>query len=271
MFTDRLQTQRFELKYRIDEPTAVALRRFVRPFLVPDDFGANRDIPWYPVHSLYLDTDAFALCHATLNGDRNRFKLRARYYDDAPTSPVYLEIKRRVDRCIHKQRALVRRDCVPLLLDGAWPTIRHLARADARQLAALRTFCELMRRLRATPRAHIAYEREAWISPGHNAVRITFDRAVQCEPMTAPRLETSFRAPASVFPGCVILEIKFTDRYPTWVAEMIRAFGLQQRSAAKYVDGLAACGGDLVAAAGASAPKNDPHLTPLTTTPAFAA
>ncbi|MBI5766725.1 MAG: polyphosphate polymerase domain-containing protein [Verrucomicrobia bacterium] len=265
MFTDRLQTQRFELKYRVDEATAIALRRFVRPFLVPDDFGANRDIPWYPVHSLYLDTATLSLCHATLNGDRNRFKLRARYYDDAPASPVYLEIKRRVDRCIHKQRALVRRECVAPLLAGAWPTVHHLAcpeddrraRPDARQLAALRTFCDLMRRLRATPRAHVAYEREAWVSPGHNAVRITFDRAIRCEPLTELHLDTAFRAPAPVFPATVILEIKFTDRYPTWVAGMIRAFGLQQRSAAKYVDGLAACGAaPRPVAASASEPTN---------------
>jgi hypothetical protein len=242
MFTDRLQTQRFELKYRVNEATALAVRRYVQPYLTADHFGATPAAPSYPVHSLYLDSGDLALYQATLNGQGNRFKLRARYYDAAPSSPVYLEIKRRTDRCIHKQRALVRRECVGPLLDGVWPTIRHLAHPDARQLAALRAFCDLTRRLHAKPRAHVAYEREAWVSAGHNSVRVTLDRSIRCEPMNEPQLDTDFREAAPVFPDTVILEVKFTDRFPHWVGEMVRALGLQQHSAAKYVDGVVACG-----------------------------
>ena len=35
--------------------------------------------------------------------------------------------------------------------------------------------------------------------------------------------------------GGVILEIKFTDRFPVWLREMVRVFNLERRSMAKYV------------------------------------
>lgn len=237
MRTDRLQTQRFELKYQIDERTASAVREHVRALLVPDDFGGSRERPSYGVHSLYLDSTDLQLYRATLNGDRNRFKLRLRYYDERPDSPVYVEIKRRVDRCIHKQRARVRREVLAPLLAGLPPRLEHLAAPDARQLAALEAFCDLVRRCGAKPRAHVAYEREAWLSEA-NSVRVTFDRRVRCEPEKRLHLSTAFRGEKNVFDDRVVLELKFTNRFPLWLRDLVRVHGLQQASAAKYVDGV---------------------------------
>jgi hypothetical protein len=45
-----------------------------------------------------------------------------------------------------------------------------------------------------------------------------------------------------VFGKDVILEIKFTGCFPNWFGEMARTLGLQQRSAAKYADGVALLG-----------------------------
>ena len=53
MAKDRLQTQRFELKYLLREETALAIRRYVSCHLKPDEFAAS--LPNYsnPVHTLY--------------------------------------------------------------------------------------------------------------------------------------------------------------------------------------------------------------------------
>ncbi|MCX6953652.1 MAG: polyphosphate polymerase domain-containing protein [Verrucomicrobia bacterium] len=265
MNTDRLQTQRFELKFQVPEATAVAIRHFVRPYLAPDEFAAGRTIPAYPVHSLYLDSGDLHTYRATVNGDRDRYKLRVRYYDESPDSPIYLEIKRRVDRCIYKQRARVRREFVPEILGGAWPSMRHLIKADARDFAALQKFCELLRRLGARPRARVSYDREAWTSEGNNAVRVTMDRVVVCEPELEPRLDTTFRHPVRPFGEQVIVELKFTNRYPDWLQIMVRTFNLVQGSAAKYVDGVNALGASrFSAAAGASSFRQSaPRLLPV--------
>lgn len=239
---DRLQTQRFELKFQIPESTALAVRQFVRPYLAPDVAAPDQRFPAYPVHSLYLDSGDLHTYRATVNGDRDRYKLRVRYYDEAPDSPVFFEIKRRVDRCIHKQRARVRRDRVAGLLTGTWPSPRDLVRPVACDFASLRRFCDLLSSLNATPRARVSYNREAWTSEGHNSVRVTMDRAILCEPEFAPRLATTFSHPVRPFGDSVILEIKFTDRFPDWLTVMVRALNLVQGGAAKYVEGLNSLG-----------------------------
>src|SRR2546423_2235929 len=92
-----LQLQRFELKYVINEQTARAVRDFLAAYLDVDEFGATQPNFSYPVHSLYLDSEALNLYWHTINGNKNRYKLRLRFYDNNPTSPVYFEIKRRMN------------------------------------------------------------------------------------------------------------------------------------------------------------------------------
>src|SRR6266404_9701434 len=116
MRRDRMQTQRFELKYLIPEATALLVRDFVRSYLAMDEFSVGRPNYSYPVHSLYLDSDDLKIYWRTVNGDKNRFKLRLRYYSDNPETPVFFEIKRRMKDVILKQRGGVRHSAVPLLL-----------------------------------------------------------------------------------------------------------------------------------------------------------
>ena len=121
---DKLQSQRFENKYVIDEQLAPPIRDFVRGYLVDDEFNNPELENSYRVNSLYIDNLSLDLCNATLQGKKNRYKLRIRFYDEKPGSPVFFEIKQRVNKIIQKQRAMVRRDvandlCVPATA-GHW-------------------------------------------------------------------------------------------------------------------------------------------------------
>lgn len=241
MPTDRLQTQRFELKYLITESTARSLRQFLRCYLKPDDFAATLPNNEYPVHSLYLDSPELTTYQAVQCGEKNRFKLRIRYYSDTD-KVVFFEIKRRMNDAIVKCRAKVVRSAVRALLSGEPPQLRHLAKPDGKQLAALQEFCRLMHSMRATPRSHVAYQREAWMSPVNNSMRVTFDRAVQCEPEFGATLQTSLGEAVTPFEEKVVLELKFVDRLPTWCTEMIRVFGLVRGGAPKYAQGVLTMG-----------------------------
>jgi hypothetical protein len=241
MATDRLQTQRFELKYVVREETARAIRRFVSCYLKPDEFAASLPDYSYPVHSLYLDSPDLATYQAVQCGEKNRFKLRIRYYSDNDRI-VYFEIKRRTNDVISKMRAKVRREVVQSLLSGEPPQLRHLASPDGKQLAALREFCRLMHQLRATPKSHVAYKREAWMSPLNNSVRVTFDRAVQCEPEFGASMTTALGDAVRPFDDSVVLEMKFVDRMPAWFNEMVRVFGLVRGGAPKYAKGVSIIG-----------------------------
>jgi len=237
-----LQLQRFELKYLVPESVALGARDFVRSYLELDEFGATLPNYSYPVHSLYLDSDDLALYRATINGDKNRFKLRLRYYENRPDAPVFFEIKRRMNNIILKQRGGVRRDSVDALLAGQFPAQHALISKDPKQLIALQNFCRLMTNLQANPKVHIFYMREAWISPHDNSVRVTMDRAVFADPEPTSRLSTELDHPAHLFQNFVILELKFTNRFPDWFRDLVRIFGVMQCGAAKYADGVTELG-----------------------------
>jgi hypothetical protein len=238
MQPDRLQLQRFELKYVTSESLALSAREFVRAYLTLDENGVGKPELSYPVHSLYLDSEDLTLYQQTTNGNRNRYKLRIRFYDELPDSPVFLEIKRRADNAILKQRCPVRRTAVNRILQGQLPIASDLLSTDPKHLCALERFVQYVAELRAMPKAHVAYRREAWISPHDNSVRVTMDRDVQFDAQPDASFSTRLQRPVAVFNDKVVLEIKFTGRFPTWFAEFVRSFGLHQRSAAKYADGL---------------------------------
>ena len=237
-----MQAQRFELKYLIDDHTALAIRDFVRSYLEVDEFAASMPNLSYPVHSLYVDSDDLKLYHSTINGDKNRYKLRIRFYENRPNAPVYFEIKRRMNNTISKQRGSVKRDAVDLLMSGHLPESDHLCSDDPKQLFAIQRFCQLVNELQAKPRTHVAYYREAWLSPNDNSVRVTMDREVRTEPDPSTRLETQMINPTYVFGNKIVLELKFTDKFPDWFKELVRVFNLMQCGAAKYVDGVTLIG-----------------------------
>ncbi len=238
MATDNLQHQRLELKYIIPEPVALAVRDYVSTHLTLDEFGVGQPDLSYPIHSLYLDSDHLSLYWETINGSKNRYKLRVRYYDDRPDSPVFFEIKRRMNDAILKQRGGVKRPAAAELLAGRLPAMDELFSSDPKHLTALQNFCRLMLRLHARPMALVSYRREAWISAHNNSVRVTMDRQVRLDLDPMSSLRTTMTNPVSVFDKTVILELKFTGRFPSWFGNLARHFGLRQCSAAKYADGI---------------------------------
>lgn len=234
----RLQRQRFELKYFVKEGVTARIRDFVQSYLELDDYAADSPDLTYQVHSLYLDSDDLKTHQASVNGVKNRFKLRLRYYDERPTTPVFFEIKARVDNCILKQRCGVRRTAVARLLAGQLPEPDQLMSTEPRHLAALQEFHALQQRLGARPKAHVCYSREAWVSHHDNSVRVTFDRAVHIEPCFDGRARIAHPQSTLVFGAPVILEIKFTTRFPNWLEDLVRRFNLMRGSASKYAEGI---------------------------------
>jgi len=230
----RMQSSRFELKYIIDEQRARAMVPFLRCHLVPDEHADPRNNFQYPVHSLYLDSPNYALHQGTCHGHKNRFKLRIRFYDELPQSPVFYEIKRRQNQVILKQRATVHRTALTRLLKGHWPRQADLQRPGTAPWGALNKFCTLRDTLHARGKVFVSYIREAYVTPTDDSVRVTFDREIRSR-----RFEGVF---ALIGPGThslmgnkVVLELKFTNRFPTWMRELVRSFNLERTSCAKYV------------------------------------
>src|SRR5688572_13517455 len=239
MAKDKLQASRFELKYIIPEETALQIRDYVRSYLELDENGVGKPNYSYPVHSLYLDSDDLKLYWSTINGDKNRFKLRIRFYNNNPETPVFFEIKRRMNNCIMKKRGSVRREAVARLLAGHMPEPSFLVSKEAKHMFAVQDFCRLTQEIGAKPKVHIGYYREAYVPHDDNSARLTMDREVRSEPELTPRLNTKMLRPILVWGKDIVLELKFTNRFPEWFRDLVRVFGLRQCGAAKYVDGVA--------------------------------
>ena len=97
----------------------------------------------------------------------------------------------------------------------------------------------------AKPKVHISYLREAWVTKENNSVRLTFDRAVSAERELSLNLKADrSRSTSTELAKHVILELKFTGRFPHWFRELVETFGLAQTGAAKYCEGIIALGED---------------------------
>jgi SPX domain protein involved in polyphosphate accumulation len=231
-----MQACRYEFKYLVDEPTADRIRDFISLHLEPDEFTDAKTGRGYPVHSLYLDSDDLKLCRQTLQGEKNRFKLRIRFYDERPETPVFCEIKRRISDVILKQRAAVWRTAVPDLISGKLPTMSMLVKASEKGARALKDFHDLARSINARPAAYTSYIRAAYEPPADNRYRITFDTELKAgefkdqlgigdlEQWGKPKIDG------------VVVELKFTDRRPNWMAECVQRFSLKRISVPKYVE-----------------------------------
>lgn len=235
---DQLQAQRFELKYLVSESLTSKIRSFIKTYLDPDEFGMDSPERGYPVHSIYLDSEDMQTYHWTLNGNEDRFKLRVRYYEEGSNSAVFFETKRRINDCVLKERCGVRSKAAHLVVNGQIPATAELVSSEPRHVIHLQRFCSLMTKLRAKPKSHVAYAREAWVSRNDNSVRLTMDRNVCCEPQFELRLQTEMHRPFYIFGSDVVLEIKFTERYPRWCKEFVETFGLMQCGGAKYATGV---------------------------------
>lgn len=232
-FNHQLQRNRFELKFILDENTARYVRDFARSHLQRDDHAIPELHYAYPIYSLYLDSPGLTLYRATVEGQMNRYKLRIRYYNEKPWSPVFFEIKRRVNEVILKERAIVKRERMDDLLRGRCPTPDDMAKpSDFEGYSALRRFVELRNALHATGKVIVYYHREAWVTAEDDNVRLTFDRELR-----TARYDGSLenRRWLQVPMEGVVLELKFDTRFPTWMRELVRACDLYRTSFPKYV------------------------------------
>jgi SPX domain protein involved in polyphosphate accumulation len=234
---DRTLRCRYEMKYVVSESKAAAIARFIEPYLGLDHYSRLQPNGFYPIVSLYLDSDDLRLCRESLRGFLKRFKLRIRGYSDDPNYPRFFEIKRRANTVIIKSRARVRTQDVKTLLSGQYVPPLQDYKTD---VEVLKQFQLYMKSINAGPKVLIRYMRRAYEGNMDNRVRVTFDRHLAYSISNTPNVSFNSRhwQPHSLTLSGVILEIKFTERYPAWLSQMAEYFNLHQQSVSKYATSI---------------------------------
>jgi hypothetical protein len=224
---------RYECKYLLSPMIVSELREFIQPFMAPDRFAALRENYRYPICSLYLDSPDLLLYQQTVGGDKNRFKLRIRTYSDDSPAPVFFEVKRKTNNIVQKRRARIDRgNAMRFLAERLDGFGFHAVPAHASELEYFTSHMELAS---ARPLIRVRYLREAYESKGGDPIRITLDTELMHCVTFKTDLSHNHGRWVSTPVGGTILEIKFTDRFPSWIRDLVQVFGLRQQPVPKYV------------------------------------
>lgn len=231
---DRTLWCRHEIKYVISEAQASAIVAYMRPYMRPDRYTEFKKGGSYTIVSLYLDSEDMRLCRESLEGHKNRYKLRIRSYSDDLDYPRFFEIKRRINWVIMKSRARVMEHSVASLLAG----LIHLPKDGGQEDKNLAQFIHYQNSINAKPVVEVKYQRQAFESVVSGEVRITLDRELCFRVKRSSDVRIGGGGWQRVPVQGVILEIKFTGRCPAWVNGIVKYLGLKQRSFSKYANSI---------------------------------
>jgi hypothetical protein len=242
------QPARFELKYVVEEERAVAVADFVSSFLAPSPHNSYSPLRGHPVISLYMDSPDYFFFRQSFTGHKNRMKLRIRFYDDEWERPAFLEVKRRIAEVISKTRAMISREGVRQILSAGWPNspffpdTTHLAHGKRKQDVS-DNFWRFANTVRARGAVYVSYVREIWEATDDEELRVTFDRQVRGSyydgsgRLALPKRGWRPYLPPYMAPlpkDGVILELKFDERAPNWMFDLVKIFNLRQTPVCKY-------------------------------------
>ena len=222
---------RFELKYVLTLEQAARFKGDLRNYLVPDEHGDNNGL--YSLSSLYYDSPELRCYWEKENGIKFRRKLRMRRYESGELlteeTPIFLEIKQRVDRVTQKRRAVLPYgEALRLCQDRQMP---NFAREDQGLIEEIFAF---LWQYNLRPATIVRYDRQAFLSEKYDiGLRVTFDTSLtfQTHPL---HLHEYPSALPMLAPYLTIMEIKVNERIPSWLAEMIAMHNLQLIRVSKY-------------------------------------
>jgi len=222
---------RFELKYLVTLQQAEGLKSTLGSYLVPDEYGCGNG--QYALSSLYYDSPDLRCYWEKEYGLRFRRKLRIRSYGkDKPLTeetPVFLEIKQRIDRVTQKKRALITYgDALRLCNDRVLPD------CAPQDQAVIEEAYVFIWQYNLQPMSIVRYDRQAFIGTKYDmGLRLTFDTALsfQIHPLYLHE-EPSYLPMLSA--NLVVMEIKVNERMPSWLAEMIAWHNLKLVRISKY-------------------------------------
>ncbi len=222
---------RFELKYIITLQQAAQLKRALRNYLVPDEHGNSNGR--YALSSLYYDSPDLRCYWEKESGILYRRKLRIRHYHDGGTfndaTPVFVEIKQRLDRVTQKRRVVLPyKDALSLCSD------RRIPEHDSSDGEVIKEIYAFLWEYNLRPASIVSYRRQALIGTIYDiGLRVTFDTTLTYH--LPPFHLHAVRSGLLMLPvNRVVMEIKVNERMPTWLVDLIGVHSLQLQRISKY-------------------------------------
>jgi len=223
---------RFELKYVVPIRAAEAFKQSLRAYLVPDDRGNSHGC--YTLSSLYYDGPDLRFYWEKVDGIKFRRKLRIRSYEPCgaltPATPVFVEIKQRVNRVTQKRRVLLPYGDALSLCDE-----RRMPEHDPQDAPVLDEMVGMLNQYRLRPTSIVSYTRQALMGTEYDiGLRVTFDTDQSYRAGTLPQLHEQQSDLPLFPPGWTVIEIKVNERIPYWLTELVARHNLSLIRVSKY-------------------------------------
>ena len=226
---------KYEFKYVVPESQIDQLREAIRPFVELDPYAEAMDANEYTVRSVYYDTSRFDYYFEKIDGYKVRKKIRVRGYNQKTgDDKVFMEIKRKLKEPIEKDRERLTFEVMKRLLAGEGSSA-YGDGLDDHGVNGAGKFLFHVYRNNLKPVILVIYEREAFYDSYNNDIRITIDKNLHS--IAYPSIDDLYSEGNAIpaIKGNFILEVKFRDRFPGWLRQVVGRMGLIKRSASKYV------------------------------------
>ncbi len=223
--------QRFEFKYYLPHNTADKIIPALLNYMDWDPYIKNSHNDYYQVNSLYFDSPDYGCFADKESGIADRKKLRFRFYEPLqPASPIFLEIKRKKDALIIKDRIKLTSEFgASVNLDNYLKSLYD----NDKDNKFLRELIWFKKRNNLRPKLFISYCRKALMSKVDPRFRLTFDYNIKTA-LINNLAEPPARKLLSVYPYAVVLELKYNNILPNWFHHIIQKFQLQRLAYSKY-------------------------------------
>lgn len=216
---------RVEDKFFCSERDLFLLQARLHTVLKPDE--NQTDVEGYCITSVYFDDLFDTHLQDTVDGNRLREKYRIRIYNGS-FDVIKLEIKYKQDNRVMKRAQSITPDQMRELMNGCCIQVGEESMDDPITLFNLAITNRGLR-----PKIIVEYDRSAYVyEPGN--VRITLDRNIRA----SNQLEAFARGEKLTYEYekelAQVLEVKYDEFLPGFIAGMLETGNLKQTSYSKY-------------------------------------
>ena len=217
---------RYELKYILNSEQHEAVKKQIAPYVEADAYC--KDGKTYDLFNIYYDTDDYAIIRHSISKPpfKEKLRLRSYYENPKPDDNVFIELKKKADGCVNKRRVTMSHaDAIRFLETG-----HYEKNGDYMHDMVAHEIEHFMKEYRVSPKAFIAYRREALFLKTDSKIRITFDKDIRggpaelgesgCEPLIAD--------------GMYVMEIKVSDHIPLPIVKALTDNKVYKHSFSKY-------------------------------------
>lgn len=231
---DTPERMRSELKFWVPLVQMQQIKQSIAPYVRRDPYTFSLRYPRYSVHTIYFDSPQLDFYYEKMDGLKVRKKVRLRTYNQARDhAPFFLEIKRRYDRSIIKERCVMSHEAI-----HDWWQKKDRMTVKKNKHITLERINYLMNAFHLRPQILVTYDREAYIDRDFSTVRLTLDTNLAFT--SDPELKDIYQAGELSYSkeGEGILELKFNGLMPRWMRHLTTRFSLRFLSISKYCIGV---------------------------------